>query len=225
MHVSFILSWKHWFCSECFQDGFHFLPLLWAPETFVWGPPRTARHSAAAPVHHSQHSQPPWLEAFHHSAQILELLGLWKHSWNIFFCAIEKPAWKIPAASISLPQVATPNCFAARFCVTKGISPANRTFEQTGESGLSAFRAITSHHCVCPSSELSNQISCVYEYKYCCSDPWWTCKQTDYISFHRLRFPKTDKHHYFYFNLKWTQFPLHTDKINDLRRKSTCLWK
>lgn len=96
-------------------------------------PPRTARHSAAAPAHHYQPQGHPGLEAFHHFAQTLGVLGLWKHSQNVFlffFCAIEKPAWKIPAASISLPQAATPNCSAARFCVTKGISPANVTFEQ-----------------------------------------------------------------------------------------------
>ena len=70
--------------------------------------------------------------------------------------------------------------------------------------------------CVCSSSALSNQISCVHEYKYCCSDPWWSGKQTDHIDFDRLRFPKTEGCRYFYFNWKWTQFPVDMDKPNDL---------
>lgn len=154
-------SCKHWFCSLCFPNGPRFSPSLWAPQTFV-RPPRTARHFAAVPAHHYQTPRPPGLK---HFTVPHKRLDCWACG-NIpktFFCAIETPAWKIPAAgSISLFLAATPNCFAARFCVTKGISPANMTFEQNGESELPAFRAIMSHQCVCPSSELSNSISCVY---------------------------------------------------------------
>lgn len=62
---------------------------------------------------------------------------------KIFFCAIETPAWKIPAASTSFSQAATPACFAARSCVTKGISPANRTCRRAAESRLPELRVIT----------------------------------------------------------------------------------
>lgn len=97
MHVPLMPSWKHWFCSLCFQNGPHFPPSLWAPQTFV-RPPRTARHFAAAPAHHYQTPRPPWLEAFPHSAQILRLLGLWRHSQNIFLCnrdaCLENPSCK-----------------------------------------------------------------------------------------------------------------------------------
>lgn len=91
---------------------------------------------------------PPWLEAFHHSAQTLRVPGLWKHSQNVLFCAIETPAWKIPAASISLLQAATPNCFCCKILRHKRDTPANATLERAGGSGLPAFRAITSHQCV-----------------------------------------------------------------------------
>lgn len=107
----------------------------------------------------------PGSEAFHHYAQILRLLG---NIPKTFFCAIETPAWKIPAASISLSQAVTPNC-SARFCVTKGISPANLTFEWTGESACCVQGNHAPSACACP--ELSNQISCMCEYKYCCPDP------------------------------------------------------
>lgn len=63
-------------------------------------------------------------------------------------CAIKTPAWKILAASISLPEAATPNCFAARSCVTKGIPPANVPVKHTGGPGLPARGAVTSRQCV-----------------------------------------------------------------------------
>lgn len=72
--------------------------------------------------------QPPWLEAFHHSAQTLRVPGLWKHSQNVLFCAIETPAWKIPAASISLPSADTPNCFCCKILRHERDTPANATF-------------------------------------------------------------------------------------------------
>lgn len=49
MQVPFMPSWKQWFCSVCFQNGFHFLLSPWAPETFVWSLPRIVRYFAAAP--------------------------------------------------------------------------------------------------------------------------------------------------------------------------------
>lgn len=88
-------------------------------------PPRTARPSAAVPTHHDQG---------YLVKNPLTVLHRPSHCWaygnipKMVFCATETPAWKIPAASISSSQAATPNCFAARFCVTKGISPANMTF-------------------------------------------------------------------------------------------------
>lgn len=72
--------------------------------------------------------RPLWLEAFHHSAQTLRVPGLWKHSQNVLFCAIEMPAWKIPAASISIPQAATPNCFYCKILHHERDTPANATF-------------------------------------------------------------------------------------------------
>lgn len=61
-HMPFVPSWKHCFCSLCFQNGPHFPPSRWAPQTFV-RPPRTARHFAAAPAHHYQTPRPPWFRS------------------------------------------------------------------------------------------------------------------------------------------------------------------
>lgn len=75
-----------------------FSSITLGPANICVRPPRTARHFAAAPANHYQPPGPPWLEAFRHSAQTLQLLGLWKHSQNVFMCnqeaCLENPGCK-----------------------------------------------------------------------------------------------------------------------------------
>ena len=177
-------------------------------------PPRTARPSAAVPTHHDRGCLVKTLSPCctdPHTAGLMETFPKW------FSLQLRRLLGRSLLQAFLPPRRLHPTVLLQGSASQKG-SPRliwrSNELENLGCQDAGQSRPIS----VCSSSPLSNWISYVYEYKYCCSDPWWTGKQTDYISFNRLRFPKTDGHRFFSFNLKWTQVPLDVDKINDLRR-------
>lgn len=133
---------KHRLCGPCFQKGPRFPASPRAPQISPSGPrdsqplgscPRPSRSTLEDALVRTLSrfcSKPPGCRA---CGNILKM----------FFCATEAPAREIPAASAPSSQAAPPNCWAAGSCVTKGMSPANRTFARPGEAGLPESRVIT----------------------------------------------------------------------------------
>lgn len=74
--------------------------------------------------------------------------GLMETFPRCFSVPLRRLLGKVLLQALLSPRRLHPPVFAARSCVTKGISPANRTCKHAAESRLPEFRVITPRQCV-----------------------------------------------------------------------------